>query len=88
MMIHKLTLDEMTKTVQLPYALDFLSVGEQDGMVVCWYQFDDTTEKKWKFTLTVVGTGQPHASDIGGHIGTVQMKSGLVWHVFTRRWAL
>lgn len=56
-----------------------LHVGEQDGLVTIW---NVSTEKAREFdAFAYVGTGDEPPPDCT-HIGTVQMKSGSVWHVY------
>lgn len=42
----------------------------------------DTDKPSKDMTISIFGTGNPVAMDLGLYLGTVQMNSGLVWHVF------
>lgn len=67
-----------------PEHAKFLSVGEQADELVMWVQVD-TDEKPEQRTITVVGTGHPiplRPLCQPEFIGTVQMQSGIVLHVF------
>ena len=71
-------------TIQLPRGARFLHVGEQDDELYVWALVDSS--QPWHtLELVVIGTGWGHKStNIGPHIGTVQMRNGLVFHVFYR----
>jgi hypothetical protein len=57
-----------------------LSVGQQGSDIMCWALVDDEAPFSSR-KIAVIGTGHP--ADCGGEfIGTVQMDSGLVWHLF------
>lgn len=58
-----------------------LSVGEQSGKLVVWIQVDPE-RREGRVPFCIRGTGQTIDGTEGRFIGTVQMKSGLVWHVF------
>lgn len=69
-----------------PKGAQLLSVGEQAGELVLWALVDTHTgDKIERRTITVVGTGHPvpfmpfYRPEF---IGTVQMQSGIVLHVF------
>lgn len=73
-----------SQTVQMPENSEILSVGEcpRDGLVM-WAQVD-IQEKEALQTIILRGTGQPLNGSEGYFVGTVQMRSGLVWHVFSQ----
>jgi len=59
-------------------------VGEQNGQVYIWVEIDedfmfDIKER----TFFIVGTGH-YIDNNSDFIGTVQMKNGLVWHVYEK----
>ena len=64
-----------------------LSVQEQHGLLCIWFLVD-LDSSPVPITLLIVGTGQPlnqtDAKQVE-YLGTVQMTSGFVWHVFVRR---
>lgn len=60
-----------------------LSVGVQDNRLFVWALVDQSYSAA-PVHFYIVGTGNP-ANHVASHmrfIGTVQMPSGLVWHVF------
>lgn len=82
--VHKHTLSHGDNHMPLfPSSCRVFSCGEQAGQIVIWeiHEEEDTAlvEKLFK----VVMTGEPFEIKTGvGIIGTVQMKSGLVFHIF------
>tara|TARA_E500000305_G_C4024239_1_gene240797 strand:+ start:1832 stop:2056 length:225 start_codon:yes stop_codon:yes gene_type:complete len=68
-------------TVEMPSAATILSVGEQAGDLVLWAHVDTSIDASER-TIEVHPTGGRQCLDPSGYIGTVQMRSGLVWHVF------
>ena len=82
-MIHKQVLKiEDIQTIQVPKDSQLLSVQEQRGALTVWYFFQCATEFKY-WTFEIIGTGNygPKADD-SFFVSTVQMSSGLVWHVW------
>lgn len=71
--------------VQMPKGARMLHAGEQGGKLFVWAAVDPVAELV-PHRFTVAGTGHevhmPLASMHVFHVGTVQMASGLVWHVF------
>lgn len=72
---------------------EVIHVGEQDGELFVWILHYDTSGNPYnEFVFKVFGTGHSieeptyFNSEVSGtqqkHIGTVQMKNGLVWHIF------
>ena len=62
-----------------------LSVGEQDGRLVMWVALEpDADNDERELFVRIIGTGNPAGPIDGQFIGTVQMKNGLVWHVFVK----
>lgn len=74
----------------LPFGNKILKVGEQDGELYVWYMFEERHITNPEVTVFFVfGTGwELEVHDVGfdvrtrEYIDTVQMKNGLVWHVF------
>ena len=86
MMIYKYPLkQEITavQTVVMPAGARMLHVGEQYGDLYVWAMVrPDATPVSHKFF--VLGTGQPidHLEFDSKFLGSVQMSTGVVWHVF------
>ena len=75
-----------------------MHLGEQDNQLYVWIERsltktdfhtgkqvprEEKEEKTYRFSI--IGTGQSYSpSEIGMHIGTVQMRSGFVWHIFMK----
>jgi len=69
-------------TVEVPENHEVLHIGEQNGRLFMWVLVGDSYFVKIISSL-VIGTGWPVEGVSGkGYFGTVQMASGLVWHVF------
>ena len=83
MIIYKYRIDPRNGVTLPPRSIP-LSVGEQSGDVMLWaiVPFDVLPGEPRRFTS--FGTGDPLPEDILYYQfqGTVQMQSGLVWHVF------
>lgn len=70
-----------TRNVSMPRGAELLHVGEQDGQVDVWARVDTEAEYVSR-AFVLVGTGFELNAHAGRHVGTVQMRDGLVWHVF------
>lgn len=84
--IHKyhLVVQEEPQQIELPQYAKILAVGEQYASPVIWVEFDTMFEEKRSMrTLQVVGTGWDFEEG-AEYCGTVQMKTGFVWHVYER----
>ncbi len=61
-------------------------VGEQDGNVFLWQESDQENYDSIPRHFHIFGTGHTMPEDNSSvrfqHVGTVQMTSGLVWHVY------
>jgi hypothetical protein len=69
-------------SLDMPAGSLVLHVGEQLGVPVLWALVEPSREIERR-TVRVYGTGHPITADgLGRYVGTVQMASGLVWHVF------
>ncbi len=61
---------------------EILHVGEQDGLVTFWYMtLSDASLWQNRYRIELVGTGWTVPFK-GEYAGTVQMNSGLVWHLY------
>lgn len=73
------------QTINVPEGTTFLHVGEQNG-VLCLWGMTNMSGGTIPRTIAVVGTGNwAPTIDEATYIGTVQMSSGLVWHVFDQK---
>lgn len=62
-----------------------LSVIEQDGRLVVYAYVDTESEMEKEVEIAIVGTGNPITGEImfnWNFLGTVQTKTGFVWHVY------
>lgn len=80
--IWKFLLPSAVCTLAIPVDAEILSVAEQDGRICVWARCGpDAAVADRK--IAAVNTGAPAPSPAYGRfIGTVQMRSGIVWHVF------
>jgi hypothetical protein len=72
--------------VEMPAGSRLLCVGEQDGKLCIW-ALVNTKLRIVQHKFRIYGTGEEIDTAIfenedSRYIGTVQMKNGLVWHVF------
>lgn len=79
--IFKYAVNPYTETM-LPVGAEILSVGEQDGQIVLWAIVDSTVSQFVGRRIYTVPTGTHNIPENGNFLGTVQMKSGLVFHFF------
>lgn len=79
--IWKFPLPSDDGVIDMPTGAQVLSVGEQARQLVLWAAVvPDVAMEPRRFM--VVGTGEPFAlQPMVDFVGTVQMPSGLVWHV-------
>lgn len=86
MKIYKYLLEQNPMALQevaMPDNATVLHVGEQFGSLYAWAMVNEhATKVNYKFF--VLGTGVPidHMEMGCKFAGTVQMSSGLVWHIF------
>jgi hypothetical protein len=76
----------VAKAVEMDRYAPILHVGMQNGEFVLWAQVDTEHEKAVR-SFEVFGTGHELTEQRGTalfHLATLQMASGLVWHVFER----
>jgi hypothetical protein len=78
--IWKFVLPSFEHQVMMPAKSQVVHVGQQDGAVVVWAVVDPRVPDEPRRFFTVA-TGQPFPTDQASYLGTVQMPSGLVWHV-------
>ena len=72
-----------TGKLEIPKAAEILSVHEQHDDIYIWalVESDNTVEFRH---FSVIGTGWEITHDAKKFIGTVHLKSGLVFHVFEK----
>ena len=71
-----------TQTLSLPEDAQLLSVGEQEGTLYLW-ALVDPSEPLEHLKFAVYATGEAISEgDPMKHLGTVQLKDGLVFHAF------
>lgn len=83
--IYKYPLETFSNEIELPWGAEPLTVQMQDGVPVLWAKFDPERggSQKVKRTFILVATGYEFPFEDGSYyIATIQMKNGLVWHVF------
>lgn len=78
--IWKFALVLREQVVSMPEGAEIVSAGSQDGTLVVW-AICNPARPRVQRKIAVVGTGWP-VPETGVFIGTVQMTTGLVWHVF------
>ena len=81
--VHKYEVDvtDGPQTYEVHSGYHIIHFGEQNGKLCMWV--DHRTEcEKVSAILTVVGTGHDISDFPHIHLGTVQMSSGLVWHIY------
>jgi len=60
-----------------------LHVGEQNGSITVWAIINTEQEEMESHNVWIYGTGHDiEDAEKLKHLGTVQMRDGLVWHVF------
>ena len=70
-------------TISMPRGAVIRHVGEQSGTVYVWAEvWDDRPDVTRRFCVVGTGAEAPVCVAPAKFIGTVQMKSGLVWHVY------
>ncbi len=67
----------------LPTGSIVVHVGEQGGKLYLWADTPLLATGTSKLDFLVVGTGDIHEFN-GSHYKTVQMQSGLVWHIYLK----
>lgn len=77
---------ELSKLSRLkaPRGARLRHVGEQHGGLFVWLEVDPDAPPV-VYTFRIFCTGEPLAIDTDRPARTVQMASGLVWHVFAPR---
>lgn len=75
------------QTLKLPSFSKVLAVAEQEGKLMLWAAVSaDPAPEMRMVVVRIAGTGNPMGDEyIGmGHVGTVVMSNGFVWHVFVQ----
>lgn len=67
--------------ISLPLDAKLLHVGEQNGEIFVWALVAPSNPMITR-SFTIYGTGHPVDNPLVTYVGTVQMRNGLVWHVF------
>lgn len=80
---YEILLVDEYQTLKLPCSSFFVHCGEQDGRLFAWF---DTREdgQECEIYIQVFGTGHTIPDYPLAHMGSVQMKNGLVWHIYKR----
>lgn len=78
--VWKFVLTRPAMTFQMPTGSVFVHVDEQNDTVCVWVLCDPHAYDVPRY-LEAVNTDDPVPAR-GEHIGSVQMRSGVVWHVF------
>lgn len=74
------------QVVPVPEGARFLHLGVQGHVPTMWLLVDPEAPRE-DWVVRILGTGwEPVDTGSLGHLGTVQMGNGLVWHLF-REWA-
>lgn len=79
--IHKYPLTIGRTVHEMPAGADVLTAQDQYGTLTLWASVDLINQRARRF-FDVYGTGHALPADPGKYIATVQMRDGLVWHVF------
>lgn len=67
--------------VNIPNGGVLLSFQVQEGVPMLWALVDENRQLEQR-KFRVAGTGHPITDNIKAFVGTIQMESGLVWHLF------
>lgn len=60
-------------------------VGERHGILTVWIEVDRSVRGLHQYHFDIFGTGHDIPDTYEGqYIGTVQMSTGLVWHIYER----
>lgn len=69
--------------IEVPLESEILSVQSQHGQLCLWAEVDsDSSKSRW--TVYVIGTGNPLPEMHGTHVGSVIMNP-FVWHVYVSK---
>ncbi len=81
--IYKYAIPGASASFSFPSDAKVVHVGEQYSQVMLWIEHDPLSDTHMmRRNFRIVGTGHKEIEDTWLHIVTVQMKSGLVWHVY------
>ncbi len=81
--VHKHTIDHGDHIINLPSSASVFAVGVQNEKIVMWelHEVDDKLSQLRTFRVVMTGE-QFEVNTSLGIIGTVQLKNGLVFHIF------
>jgi hypothetical protein len=91
MVVYKYKLDPLecdehnVCSVEMPVHARVLSAGEQDGNIFVWalvMPAPETPNVRRRFLCAFTGQHINPKADGGAHVSTIQMRSGIVVHVF------
>ena len=78
---YEILIKDGVQRFDLPNGFTIPHIGEQDGKLMMWID-QDTDNKNRPFLVRVFGTGHNIGDEWANHIQTVQMSTGLVWHIY------
>jgi len=81
-MIHKQTVRD-GDVISLPYGSDIIKVGDQNGDLTIWYEFDTYEMKAALVEFKVVGTGWDVDTE-GWHYLDSVFQDVFVWHIYCK----
>lgn len=84
--IYKYVLNEIdVQGIYLPRECQLLDIQVQNGQIVYWVLLNSYAAMSEFIELEVIGTGNYISDQYNRqHLKTIQMPSGLVWHIFKR----
>ena len=77
---YKLAIED-NPVIAMPVGAKTISAGGQNGELVIWAEVDLPGENRDRY-FVILGTGMEIPCRPIRFINTVQMKNGLVWHVY------
>ena len=81
--IYKYPLRPHSVFIDVPLGAKLLAVGAQDDDVVAWYRVNPNLGKRPRVCAAFpTGVDLPAVCNHTEYVGTVQMRDGLVFHVF------
>ena len=82
-LIYKYQLEHKNGVLAVPWACTVIHVGEQEDGIYLWVEFESTDHGDAMLEYYVAPTGTEFKT-VARHYKTIQMRSGLVWHVYLR----
>ena len=79
--VFKYPIPDWGKVILLSDEDNVVHVGEQDGVVTLWVEHVLNVPQVGRI-FEVMVTGEQFAYPVASHVGSVQMPTGLVWHVY------